>query len=152
MRAAYFLLMLQTEYQACVANWEQDSEAIKDIRTRVFIEEQHVPAELEWDGLDDCCTHFVILHRSQAIATARLKPDGQIGRMVVLKHHRNRGVGSLLLSTVLSFAENNHIDNIYLHAQVQVIDFYQKHGFTPYGEEFLDAGIPHREMFRKCAK
>lgn len=144
--------MTTTDYHAEVANWPDKSGQIENIRRQVFIEEQNVPAELEWDGLDEKCTHFIVRHGSQAIATARLKPDGQIGRMAVLKDHRSRGVGSMLLSAVLTHAREMKFNSVYLHAQVQVIDFYTRHGFTVVGDEFLDAGIPHRAMSRKYAK
>jgi len=141
--------MNKLEYHASIANWQKDSEDIKNIRTRVFIEEQHVPAELEWDEFDESCTHFIVRHQSHAIATARLKPDGQIGRMAVLKNHRQLGVGSLLLSTLIEHAKNTGLLTLYLHAQVQVTGFYQKYGFAIAGEKFIDAGIPHREMLKK---
>jgi len=141
--------MNPTDYDVEIADWETEASDLKAIRTSVFIEEQHVPVELEWDGLDTDCTHFVVRSNSKAIATARLKPDGQIGRMAVLKPYRGLGVGEKLLTTVLAHAEKTGLNRIYLHAQVQVVGFYRAFGFTTEGEEFMDAGIPHRAMVRK---
>lgn len=141
--------MKSTDYDVEIADWETEAIDLKAIRTVVFIEEQNVPIELEWDGLDADCTHFIVRSNSKAIATARLKPDGQIGRMAVLKPYRGLGVGAKLLTAVLTHAANTGLNRVYLHAQVQVVDFYQAFGFTTEGEEFMDAGIPHRAMVRK---
>ena len=132
-----------------LASWPNDIDDIKTIRTVVFIEEQHVPAELEWDGLDEQCTHFIACIDTKCVATARLKPDGQLGRMAVLKDFRQLGIGSQLLITALEYAKKSGFERIYLHAQTQVIDFYRQFGFITEGKEFMDAGIPHRAMFIK---
>ncbi len=129
-----------------LANWPDDKDDLKAIRTVVFIEEQCVPIELEWDGLDEQCIHFIARIASMSVATARLKADGQLGRMAVLKDYRQLGIGSILLTTALTYAKDTDFKRIYLHAQTQVIGFYEKFGFTVKGKEFMDAGIPHREM------
>jgi predicted GNAT family N-acyltransferase len=141
--------MKADDYNVEITDWEASEKEIKSVRQSVFIEEQHVPVELEWDGLDPDCTHFIVRSGTQAIATARIKPDGHIGRMAVLKPHRNLGVGRLLLTAVLSFAEKIGLGDVYLHAQVQVVGFYHKSGFNTEGEIFMDAGIPHRAMRKK---
>ncbi len=139
--------MKTTDCDVEIVSWSADENDLKAIRTTVFIEEQNVPVELEWDGLDPDCIHFIVRSNSQAIATARLKPDGQIGRMAVLKHCRGLGIGSKLLNKILNHAKESGIKHVFLHAQVQVIGFYQQFGFVAEGEEFMDAGIPHRAMF-----
>ena len=85
-------------------NWKQHNQELKYIRTTVFIEEQLVPKKMEWDEFDTQSVHFLAFDNKTAIATARLKPDGQIGRMAVIKKYRNKGIGKKLLSTVLSFS------------------------------------------------
>lgn len=137
-----------TDIEIEIANWSTDADDLKAIRTSVFIEEQNVPIELEWDGLDPDCTHFIVRLHSKTIATARLKPDGQIGRMAVLKPYRDQGIGSKLLNTVLKHATQTGYSRVYLHAQVQAVGFYQAYGFTVEGEKFMDAGIPHRAMYK----
>lgn len=109
--------------------------------------EQGVPAELEWDGGDVDCAHVVARDRDgRPIGTARLKPDGQIGRMAVLPEWRGRGVGGALLAEALAFARARGMARVYLHAQVQAIGFYARHGFVAVGPEHEEAGIPHRRM------
>ena len=144
--------MKPADYEIEIANWPDDANPVKAVRTAVFIDEQHVPVELEWDGLDPDCIHFIVRHGSKVVATARLKPDGQIGRMAVLKPYRSLGIGRKLLAAVLKYADQAGLETVYCHAQTQVIDFYRASGFTEKGEEFMDAGIPHRAMYKKSAK
>jgi len=140
--------MITEDLQFITCRWQQHNNELKQIRSRVFIEEQQVPTELEWDEFDEQCIHFLVLYQDQAIATARLKPDGQIGRMAVLREFRERGVGTKLLSAVLLHASNNGYNMVYLHAQKQAIDFYNKFEFITNGKEFMDAGILHQAMYK----
>ena len=121
--------MKQIEADIQLSDWSADSEALMQIRKTVFIEEQQVPKDMEWDGLDASCFHFIARYQVQPIATARMKPDGQIGRMAVLKAYRNSGVGSSVLKTVIQHAKQLGLKKVYLHAQVSVIKFYLRHGF-----------------------
>ena len=134
--------------QIISTTWEQNQQALKQIRSSVFIDEQQVPSNLEWDEFDKQSAHFLVLHDNNPIATARLKPDGQIGRMAVMQHHRNKGIGKKLLSTVLLYATDNNYNMVYLHAQNQAINFYKKFNFIVNGVEFVDAGIVHMAMYK----
>lgn len=129
-----------------IVDWHGNQDALKAIRKSVFIDEQHVPVALEWDGTDTACTHFLATIDSTPVATARLTPQGQIGRMAVLREHRSKGIGSQLLTATTEQAKLAGHKQIFLHAQVSVINFYQQHGFTAEGDIFLDAGIEHRTM------
>lgn len=126
--------------------WQQQKQALRFIRTRVFIEEQNVPVELEWDDADQDAVHFLAYFNQEAVACARLLPSGQIGRMAVLKPFRDKGIGKALLLGVINYAEEKNIGPLFLHAQNQAIPFYDKLGFQIHGEEFMDAGIAHHEM------
>lgn len=141
--------MSDNDIQIRVADWLSEKKDLADIRRRVFIEEQKVPVELEWDEFDDSATHFLAALSGKTIACARLKTDGQIGRMAVLEQYRKRGIGSSLLEFVLNTATEKQYPEVYLHAQVDAIPFYEKHGFTTAGEIFYEANIPHRGMFKK---
>jgi predicted GNAT family N-acyltransferase len=131
-----------------IVDWDEQQHALKAIRTSVFVDEQHVPEELEWDGRDTACTQFLATINSTPVATARLTPEGQIGRMAVLRNFRGKGFGSRLLTAVIEQAKHAGHKQVFLHAQVSVIEFYQAHGFTAYGDVFIDAGIEHRSMKR----
>lgn len=129
-------------------DWKQHQKELKQIRSKVFIEEQHVPENLEWDEFDEQSSHFLAFYDQQAVATVRLKPDGQIGRMAVLTNYRGKGLGSALLKAVISHAENEHYKILYLHAQEQAIGFYQQFHFAENGKAFMDANIVHQAMFK----
>lgn len=136
-----------SEVAVRLAAWAQDEAALRAVRTRVFIEEQHVPEELEWDELDPRCVHVVALADDVAVGTGRLTPDGYIGRMAVLPEWRDRGVGARLLETLLDVSRKRGDLVCRLYAQISAMDFYRRFGFEAEGEEFMDAGIPHRTMF-----
>ena len=129
-----------------VVDWHQNQTALKAIRKSVFIDEQHVPEALEWDGHDADCTQFLVSVNTLPVATARLTPQGQIGRMAVLRDFRGKGVGSRLLAAVIDQARDTGYEQVFLHAQVNVIKFYEKQGFIAEGEIFMDAGIAHKAM------
>ena len=128
-------------------SWQESSLALQAIRKTVFIIEQNVPEELEWDGLDAQGLHLIARNsQRQPIACARLLASGHIGRMAVLSEWRGRGVGSALLRTLLDIARRQSHTEVFLNAQTYAVGFYEKYGFERLGDEFLDAGIPHFKM------
>ena len=134
-------------YTVRLARWPEDSERIREVRETVFVQEQRVPAELEWDGLDDVCTHALAeSDDGRAIGTGRLLDDGRIGRMAVLEEFRGRGVGDAILRALLDAARAAGIPRSLLHSQVHALGFYARHGYLPEGPEFDEADIPHRTM------
>lgn len=137
-------------YTIRVANWKDDGLALRTIRETVFIREQRIPVELEWDEFDPNCLHLIAIDLAgNPIGTARLLPDGVIGRMAVLKEWRNQDVGSTLLLRLLEEARKSKIQLVTLNAQLPATGFYGKFGFRIAGEEFMDAGIPHVRMILK---
>ena len=123
------------------------------IRMRVFVKEQGVPAEMELDRDDKRAIHFLATVVKKPVGTARLvirHGNAKIGRMAVLKSWRRRGVGTTLLQRAVAAARTLGAREIYLHAQVPVIGFYETMGFRPVGLVFDEAGIPHQKMiFRR---
>jgi predicted GNAT family N-acyltransferase len=135
------------------ATWVEDAEALRAIRQAVFVEEQKVPPELEWDDLDTGCLHALAIDTTgTAIGCARLLNGGKIGRIAVLLPWRKRGVGSALLRFLIDKAKTRGQTECRLNAQIRAMDFYHRHGFTAEGEAFLDANIPHRHMQLKLDK
>lgn len=121
--------------------------AICDIRRTVFIEEQQIPANLEWDGLDADCRHVLAFSQSgEAVGTGRLLANGRIGRMAVLPDWRGRGVGTAILDALLQLARCDGHPRVILHAQRAVARFYRNAGFMETGEVFMEAGIEHVPM------
>jgi predicted GNAT family N-acyltransferase len=128
--------------------WNSHRDALRGLREKVFIIEQGVPRELEWDGEDERSHHFIALNEAgQALGCARLLPSGQIGRMAVLAEHRQHGIGMRLLVEAIEAAKRLGFARVMLHAQTHATTFYRKAGFEPVGEIFMEAGIPHQEMF-----
>lgn len=131
-------------------NWADAEQELRLIREFVFIGEQNVPEELEWDGKDETCVHVLARDdKDRAIGTARMTADGHIGRMAVLRAWRNRGVGSAMLTALITIARARQLPWVQLDAQTQALDFYLRHQFEPQGETFMDAGIPHQHMKRQ---
>lgn len=129
------------------AIWIRDSAALREVRTRVFIEEQSVPEDLEWDDDDAYAVHLLALEAaSKPVGTARLLPTGQIGRMAVLPEWRNRGIGSALLHEILDIALAPGRPRPFLNAQVSAVPFYLRMGLVPAGARFKEAGISHQRM------
>lgn len=128
------------------AIWPEHQQTLRQIRSQVFVEEQQVPVELEWDGLDEGSYHWLAYQNEQPIGCCRMLKDGHIGRMAVLKTHRSEGVGAALLAAAVEKARSKGLYDCYLSAQTQAAEFYQKAGFTAVGEQYLDAGMPHISM------
>ena len=135
-----------------IADWARDARILRAIREAVFVEEQNVPMELEWDGRDPDCTHVIAyVEGGKPVATGRLDADGHIGRLAVLKPWRGRGVGSHVLLALTAIAKSKGFQACALNAQTHAIAFYERHGFVAEGDEFDDAGIAHRHMVLKNA-
>ncbi|MEW8015212.1 MAG: GNAT family N-acetyltransferase [Candidatus Sedimenticola endophacoides] len=129
------------------ADWERDLPRLRAIREAVFVREQQVPLDEEWDAADPGALHLLAeLADGTPIGTVRLLPDGQIGRMAVVAPWRGRGVGGALLSAILEVIRDGDHPTPFLNAQLQAIPFYRRHGFRERGGVFLEAGIEHRRM------
>lgn len=130
-----------------VADWHAEGDLIRSIRQRVFVEEQNVPPELEWDEFDASSVHFLAFDaKRDAVGTGRLQPDGKITRMAVLPAARGAGIGAALLEALLFAAIHQGKAVPWLHAQAEAVGFYEAFGFTVVGNPFMEAGIEHRKM------
>jgi predicted GNAT family N-acyltransferase len=141
--------LAESGFSIRIADWEREYSTLASLRREVFIIEQQVPEELEWDGLDKGALHLLAeLENGEAVAAARLLPSGQIGRMAVRKPYRNHGVGTALLEYAVEEAHKAGFSSVFLHAQTQARTFYERHGFKVCGEEFYEADIPHLLMHK----
>ncbi len=132
-----------------ITNWWQASELVKPIRYQVFVVEQQVPEDLEWDEYDQDAFHAVAKSNEQVVGTGRLMLDqskAKIGRMAVDKEYRGKGVGREILNALINLGKEKGVQEFILHAQTHAIAFYAREGFEPYGPIFDEAGIPHVEM------
>jgi len=138
--------------EICEGSWEALGPEASEIRRVVFIEEQRVPLEEEWDGRDGDCHHFLALLEGRPVGTARLLPDAHIGRVAVLAEARGSGIGAALMHAAIDAAHRKGHPAVELAAQTHALAFYARLGFTAFGDEFLDAGIPHRNMRLSLAR
>jgi predicted GNAT family N-acyltransferase len=134
--------MLQIE----LMSWEKARALAAPIRFEVFVREQRVPAEIELDDMDARCVHAIAFYEGTPIGTGRLLPDGHIGRMAVLKSHRNKGIGAAMLKRLIEAARQRGDRAVALSAQVHAVPFYRAHGFVEEGGEYEEAGIAHQAM------
>lgn len=138
---------LNDSYIIQAVSWQTHAAQIKAVREQVFVREQQVPPELEWDGLDNTAQHLLALSNTgEVIGCARLPGDGSIGRMAVLKPWRGLGVGSALLNKAVTLYRQQNQQNIMLSAQMHAIPFYEKSGFEVCSEPYFDANILHVDM------
>jgi predicted GNAT family N-acyltransferase len=123
-----------------------------DIRRRVFIEEQHVPEEIEMDADDAHAFHALAILDGIPVGCGRFVAHGdevKIGRMAVLPDLRTQGIGREILLYLMRIARERGYRHAVLHAQMTAEGFYLKNGYTPVGEVFEEAGIAHRTMVRE---
>ena len=131
--------------------WSDMKHLAAPLRTAVFVDEQEIPMELEWDNLDDSALHAVIVNKlGQPVATGRLlQPQpkvAQIGRMAVAKPLRGGRLGRQVMEALIEMAKQRGDQTVILHAQCSAEGFYKRLGFQAHGSVFQDAGIDHIEM------
>ncbi|MCG8588062.1 MAG: GNAT family N-acetyltransferase [Proteobacteria bacterium] len=128
-------------------SWEGAGPELTAIRFEVFVHEQGFAADIELDGLDPQCAHVVARSAGGApIGTARLAPDGHLGRVAVQREHRRRGVGARLMQCLVEVARRRGLPRVELHAQLHAVPFYERLGFRCEGAVFDEAGAPHQKL------
>lgn len=119
------------------------------LRRDVFVLEQNVPSNMENDADDLTATHFVAITAGEVVGTLRIvfKPEhAKIGRVAVDRAWRGRGIARAMMLCAMDHCRAGGVDRFYLTAQTDKVGLYEKLGFTAFGDEFLDAGIPHLAM------
>lgn len=139
--------------QVRLGDWNALGADAGALRKRVFVEEQKIPAELEWDAADPQCLHAVAYNRlGLPLATGRLVPYspgvGKIGRMAVAATVRGSRIGRAVLDALVQAARERGHAQVLLHAQCSAAPFYLRAGFTQQGAVFEEAGIGHVAMVR----
>lgn len=139
--------MIEDRFRIEPADWNVDQADLKFVRTEVFILGQNIPEAEEWDELDARSIHVIARdNENRPIGTGRLTPDDKIGRMAVLDSWRGQHVGDAIMRALIERARAQHRGALEMHAQSYAIPFYQRFGFEPYGDEFVECDIPHRMM------
>jgi len=137
-------------FTVSLVGWHDGEPLLRAVREAVFIQEQHVPAELEWDGLDEDSRHALALSaKGDAIGCGRMLSDGHIGRIAVMPQWRKQLVGTAIMEALLNEARSRGFKQVDVDAQTHAVPFYRSFGFQEEGEEFEDAGLPHIKMTLK---
>ena len=132
------------------AVWNDDFNLIQTVRYSVFTLEQGVSREIDIDGKDPHCIHFLAETNSgDPIGCARLAPSGRVGRVAVVKKWRRHGVGGKIMNCLINHSELLKMPKTYLHSQLMVVAFYESLGYKSEGSVFNEADIPHVLMVRK---
>lgn len=127
--------------------WHDGEPLLRAVRDAVFIREQGVPEELEWDEFDEQCRHALALsHSGEAVGCGRIFTNGHIGRIAVVKSWRDQRVGTAIVEALLNEARSRKYKFVDVDAQTHAVPFYEGLGFSKQGEEFMDAGLPHIKM------
>lgn len=133
-----------------LAESKEEMDQVFDIRRKVFVEEQKVDEREEYDEFEETSKHLLAKLDGTAVGAARVRRtiNGvKLERFAVLPEARGYGIGAALVQRALD--ECKGIENIYLHAQIQVVEFYKKYGFMAEGDEFVEANIRHYRMVRR---
>lgn len=133
-------------YRVQSGHWNKLEQDAKFIRKQVFIIEQNIPEEEEWDDQDMISDHFVVYDQDQPIATARLLQNNSVGRVAVLKAYRGQGIGRMIMLEIIRQAHQQDRKFLHLSSQVHAISFYEKLGFSIQGDAYDECGIPHIKM------
>ena len=125
---------------------------LRNIRIQVFVIEQQIPWQWEFDEFDTTATHLIVEMNQQIIGTGRFYPSSndesiyKLGRMAVLKNFRGLGIGSKILNKFEDIAKSKNISEIYLEAQSDKLNFYLKQNYVPKGDKYIMDGIYHNLM------
>ncbi len=132
-----------------IVDYSSYKKEIKFIRNSVFTIEQKISPQADFDGLDSVCYHILAWDQNHnPIGTGRMQKDGHIGRLAVLSKERFKGIGKIMLKTIINFAKKNKFQSVYLHSQEHAIGFYKKMGFQPIGNMFLVEKLNHLKMIQ----
>jgi len=130
-----------------IVNFSEKQAEITSVRRAVFIEEQNVPENIDFDGSDTDYIHVLAWDKNnRPVGTARINRKGRIGRMAVLKNYRRQGIGRKMIQTLMDYGRKNSITDFHVSSQITATGFYKKMGFEPTGEEFIEAEIKHINM------
>lgn len=138
--------------EVIIAKTEKEMEDAYYVRRTVFIDEQQVPEEEEYDEFEQDSVHFVLYDHNKPVGAGRYRvfdEYGKVERICILKENRKGGSGKTIMKKIEEYAIQNGAPALKLNAQTHAIPFYAKLGYEVVSEEFLDAGIPHRAMIKK---
>jgi len=138
---------MSNPFTVSLVSWHDGEPLLKSIREAVFVREQGVFAESEWDGKDEGCRHALALSlQGDAIGCGRMMPDGHIGHIAVLPQWRQQKVGRAIVEALIDYARAHDYPQISVEAQPQYMQFYRENGFVEQGEAFVNGGVQRIKM------
>ena len=137
---------MQANFQIEVVSWQRAEQDLRAIRTPVFIKEQAVAPDFEWDEIDQVAVHLLATQNNEPIACLRIIDFHKIGRMAVLKEFRGNGLGAALLLEAVKICKAHGSKTVHLSAQTHAIGFYEKCGFKVTSAVYQDVHIAHVDM------
>lgn len=137
---------MQANFQIEMVSWQQAEQDLRAIRTPVFIKEQAVAPDFEWDEIDQVAVHLLATQNNEPIACLRIIDFHKIGRMAVLKEFRGNGLGAILLLEAVKICKAHGSKTVHLSAQTHAIGFYEKCGFKVTSAVYQDVHIAHVDM------
>lgn len=125
------------------------------IRKEVFVEEQGVPLEDEFDAFDELngkCEHILVFYDEQPVGTGRIRIHeglGKLERICILEPYRKFGLGKEIIKALEEIAVEMGVSQVKLHGQTQAEGFYKKLGYRTSSDIFIEDGIPHVLMVKE---
>jgi len=135
--------------KARIVDYDAYFNQIRSLREDVFCKEQGVSQDLEFDGLDSAAIHSIVFDGGIVIGTGRMLSDGHIGRIAVKKQYRGKGIGKMIMQSLIDEAINMQFPEVWLSSQYHAKGFYEKLGFIEIGDIYLEANIDHIKMKKK---
>jgi predicted GNAT family N-acyltransferase len=138
------------EFKIETVSWHNESDLLKKIRYQVFCCEWRIPLAVEFDEFDNNATHLLVRDNSDMpVATGRLLPSGEIGRIAVVIPARGKGIAKAVLNQLLDNARKQQIGTVYVNSALEGVEAFKRQGFTPINPVFMEAGIPRQRMMCK---
>lgn len=141
--------MAKNGVKIILAKNKRDLADIFRIRETIFIKEQNVPKNLECDKFDDDASHILLLYGNKPVGCGRIRfynNRAKLERIAILKSHRNKGFGKILVNFMVKYCKGRHSKDIFMNSQYYLKGYYSKLGFKARGKPFMEAGIKHIKM------
>ena len=134
-------------FRAQNVDWGQAKHKLCHLREKVFVYEWRIPRECEFDRYDSESFHVLVINdQDEEVATGRLTPDGELGRIAVVPKYRGPEVYQILFSALLNLAQQAGLEDVTVQCELEGVEYYQQQGFRPVGAVYMDAGIPRQRM------
>ena len=136
-----------SEFTVNKVSWAHSKRRLKRLRERVFVSEWRIPKSAEFDHLDSQSEHVLITDENGSdIATGRITPDGEVGRIAVISHHRGQAVYDVLYQALLNIAIEKDLPDVFVQCKLEGVEHFQTQGFSTVGNVYMDSGIPRQRM------